>query len=80
VHNPTHKHGKLDPRATKIVFIRCPAHSKGYVMYGEDPNDDMREIESPNVDFFKDEFPSIGEIKKDLELYELQQKPSTIPW
>jgi len=33
VHNPTHKHRKLGPRATKMVFIRYPAHSKGYVMY-----------------------------------------------
>ena len=32
VHNPTHKHGKLGPRATKMVFIRYPVHSKGYVM------------------------------------------------
>jgi len=42
-------------------------------MYGEHPNGGMTEIESRNVDFFEDEFPSIGEIKKDLELYELQQ-------
>jgi len=30
----------------------------------------MTEIESRNVNFLEDEFPSIGEIKKDLELYE----------
>jgi len=29
------------------------------------------EIDSRNVDFLKDEFASIGEIKKDIELYEL---------
>ena len=72
VHNPTHKHGKLGPRATKMVFIRYPTHSKGYVIYGEDPNGGMR-IESRNVNFLEDEFLSIGEIKKNLELYELQQ-------
>jgi len=33
----------------------------------------MTEIESRNIDFLEDEFPSIVEIKKDLELYELQQ-------
>jgi len=33
----------------------------------------MIEIESQNVDFLEDELPSVGEIKKDLELYELQQ-------
>jgi len=42
-------------------------------MYEEHPNGDMTEIESHNVDFLEDEFPSISEIKKDLELYELQQ-------
>jgi len=33
----------------------------------------MMEIDFYNVDFLEDEFPSIGEIKKDLKLYELQQ-------
>ena len=33
----------------------------------------MTEIESHNVDFIEDEFPSVAEIKKDLKLYELQQ-------
>ena len=71
MHNPTHKHGKLGPRATKMVFVRYAAHSKGYLMYAEHPNGGMTEIESRNVDFLEDEFLSIGEIKKELELYEL---------
>ena len=33
----------------------------------------MTEIKTRNVDFLEGEFPSISEIKKDLELYELQQ-------
>jgi len=73
VHNPTYKHGKLGPRATKMVFIRCPTHSKGYVMYKKHPNGGMTKIESCNVNFVEDEFLSIGEIKKDLEFYELQK-------
>ena len=73
VHNRTHKYGKLGPRATKMVFIRYFEHSKGYIMYGEHPDGDMKEIVSRNVDFLEDEFPSIGEIKKDSLLYELQQ-------
>jgi len=56
-----------------MVFIRYPAYSKGYMMYREHPNGGMTEIESRNVDFLEDEFPSIGEIKKDLKLYKLQQ-------
>ena len=73
MHNPTHKHGKLGLRATKMVFIRYPAHFKGYVMYREHPNGGMTKIKSHNVEFLEDEFSNIGEIKKDLELYELQQ-------
>jgi len=71
VHNPTHKNKKLGPRATKMVFVQYPEHSKGYVMYGEHPNGGMTEVDSRNVDFLGDEFPCIGEIKKDLALYEL---------
>ena len=33
----------------------------------------MTEIDSCNVNFLEDECPTIGEIKKDVELYELQQ-------
>src|SRR5688572_18760298 len=46
VHNPTHKHGKFGPRATKMVFIRHPNNSKGYVVYGNHPNSGMKEFES----------------------------------
>ena len=73
MHNPTRKYEKLDPRAIKMVFIRYPAQSKGYVMYAEHPNDGMIEIDSRNVDFLEDEFPAIDEVKKDIELFELQQ-------
>ena len=42
-------------------------------MYGEHPNGGMTEIDSRNVDFLEDEFPTISEVKKDVELFELQQ-------
>jgi len=73
VHNPTHKHRKLDPKAIKMVFIRYPAQAKGYVMYGEHTNGGMTEIDSHNVDFLEDEFPTVGEVRKDVQLFELQQ-------
>ena len=73
MHKPTHKHEKLDPRATMMVFIRYLKHSKEYVMYKEHPNSGMIEINSRNVDFLEYEFTSIDEIKKDVKLYELQQ-------
>ena len=71
VHNPTDKHGKLGPRTTKMVFIRYLEHSKGYVMFGEHPDSGMMKIDSRNVEFLEDEFPSISEIKNNLALYKL---------
>ena len=56
-----------------MVFIRYSEHSKGYVIYGEHPNGSMKEVYSRNVDFLEDELPNIGEVKKDSQLYELQQ-------
>jgi len=71
VHNATHKHGKLGPRATKIVFIRYLEHSEGYAIFGEHPISGMTKIDSLIVEFLEDEFPSVGKIKQDLALYEL---------
>jgi len=71
VQSPTHKYGKLGPRATKMVFIGYPKHSKGYVMYDNHHNGGMMKVDSHNVEFLEDEFPSIGEIKNDLALFEL---------
>jgi len=62
VHNSTHKHAKLGPRVTKMMFIRYSTHSKGYVIYEE---------HSHNVDFLKNELLTIDEIKKDVKLYDL---------
>lgn len=58
-----HKYGKLGPRANKYMFIRYCEHSKGYVMYGEHHDWGLAEIESCDVDFIDDDFPSVGEIK-----------------
>jgi len=56
-----------------MVFIRYPTQSKGYVIYREHPNRGMTEIDFHNVDILEDKFPTIGEVKKDVELFELQQ-------
>ena len=40
-------------------------------MYGEHPNCGMTEVDSRNMEFLEDGFPSIGEIKSDLALDEL---------
>lgn len=72
VHNSTHKYGKFSSRATKMVFIRYPEYSKGYVMFGEHPNGGMTKIDSRYVEFLEDELPSVGKIKNNLKLYKLQ--------
>ncbi|KAL0394937.1 UNVERIFIED_CONTAM: Retrovirus-related Pol polyprotein from transposon TNT 1-94 [Sesamum latifolium] len=72
VHSTSHKYEKLGPRANKLIFIRYCEHSKGYVMYGEHPDKGMTEIESRDVDFLEEDFPSISEVKGNLELYELR--------
>ena len=47
-----------------MVFISYLKHSKGYVMYDEHPNGGIMEIDSHNIEFLEDEFPSIGKIKR----------------
>ncbi|KAL0336693.1 UNVERIFIED_CONTAM: Retrovirus-related Pol polyprotein from transposon TNT 1-94, partial [Sesamum radiatum] len=72
LHSTSHQYGKLGPRASKLIFIRYCEHSKGYVMYCEYLNKGMAEIESRYVDFLEEDFPSISEVKGNLELYELR--------
>ena len=40
-------------------------------MYGEHNDGGMIEIESHDVNFIKDDFPSISEAKQNLQLYKL---------
>jgi hypothetical protein len=70
VHNATHKHGKLGPRANKCVFIRYSDESNGYVMLGEHPDGGVTEIVSRDVEFMENDFPSRGDVGQSLELYE----------
>ena len=79
VHSTSHKYGKLSPRASKKIFIRYLENSKGYLMYGEHSDGGMTEIESYDVNFIEDDFPSISEAKEDLQLYELQELEGVIP-
>jgi len=52
-------HGKLGAIATRMGFIRHPVHPKWYVIYGENYNGGMMEMNSHSVDFLEDEFSSI---------------------
>ena len=51
-----------------MVFLRHVKHSKRYVMFGEHLNTSMTKVGFHNVKFLEDEFPSLGEIKKHLQL------------
>ncbi|KAL0297952.1 UNVERIFIED_CONTAM: hypothetical protein Sangu_2462900 [Sesamum angustifolium] len=64
--------GNWATEQANLSFIRYCENSKGYVMYGEYPNKGMTEIESRDVDFLEEDFPSISEVKGNLELYELR--------
>ena len=76
VHNTNHKYGKLGPRSRKHTFIRYPEGSKGYVMFGERPDGGKAEVDSHNVDFIENDFPSIGDVNESLDLYELEELSS----
>ena len=71
VHNTSHRYGKLGPRGKKCIFIRYSEHSKSYVLIGEQADGSVTELESRDVDFIEIEFPNIGEVEKNLTLYEM---------
>ena len=70
-HSTSHKYEKLGPKVSKKIFIRYSKSSKKFVMYGEHNDGGMIEIESHDVNFIKDDFPSISEAKQNLQLYKL---------
>ncbi|CAL5374326.1 unnamed protein product [Camellia sinensis] len=72
IHNASHKFGKLGPRGKKCIFIRYSEHSKGYVFVGEHPDGSVTEIESRDVDFLEEDFPSRGEVTREVEFYEME--------
>ena len=71
VHNLSHKYGKLGHRGRKCIFIRYNEHSKGYVFIGEHEDGIVTELKSRDVMFLEGNFPRIGEIDRDLHLYEI---------
>ena len=73
VHNANHKYGKLGPRARNHTFIRYHKGSKGYVMFGEHLDGGKTEVDSLDVDFIENDFPSISDVNESLDLYELEE-------
>ena len=54
------------------VFIRYPKLSKGFVFVGEEADRRMTEIESRDVVFLEEDYPTRGEIEKDFQFYEME--------
>ena len=48
-------------------------------MIGEQPNGSVTEVESRDIDFIENEFPSRGEVDKDLTLYEMMDPNEGAP-
>ena len=78
-YNLSHKYGKLGPRGKKCIFIRYSEHSKGYLLIGEQSDGSVTEIESRDVDFIEDQFPSRGEVDRSLELHEIVEQEESAP-
>ncbi|KAK2971075.1 hypothetical protein RJ640_022630 [Escallonia rubra] len=51
----------------------------GYVIYDEHPNSGKTGINSRDVDFIGSDFHSIGDVGKNLDLYELEEVEVTLP-
>ena len=72
VHNSIHMSGKLGAKSKNCIFIRYSELFKGYVFIGEYESGIVIELESWDVNFIENEFPSIGEIDEDFQIYELE--------
>ena len=68
----------MGAKGKKCIFIRYPEHSKGYVLIGERDDGTITELESPDVIFLENEFPSITDVDKDIRLYEMNDPPSIV--
>ena len=78
VHDSSHRYGKLGPRGKKRIFIRYSEHSKGYVFIGEHTDGGITEIESRDMTFLENDFPTRGEINRDYALYEMDEPIGSI--
>ena len=58
-------------REKKCIFIRYLEYSKGYVLISEHDDGTITELESWDVVFLENEFPSITDVDKDICLYEI---------
>lgn len=62
------KYGNLGSREKKCIFIRCPEHTKRYVLIGKQPDRTVFKIKSPDVNFVNYEFPIRCGVDESLKL------------
>ena len=79
VHNNSHQYEKLGPRGKKCIFIRYFELSKGFMFVGEEADRRMTEIESRDVVFLEEDYPTRGKIEKDFQLYEMEDPNNGAP-
>ena len=79
VHTTPLLNGKLGPRGKKCMFICYSSHLKGYVFFGELKDKSVTKIESLDVNFFEEEFPSKGEVSQNSDFYELDESAPRCP-
>ena len=72
VHNNFHHYEKLDPKGKKCIFIRYSKLSKWVVFVGEETDRRVAEIESWDVVFLEEDYPTKDEIDKDFQFYEMK--------
>ena len=72
VHNNSHQYGKLDPKGKKCILIRYSELSKEFVFIGEEADERVAEIESRDVVFLEEDYPTRWEIEKDFQFYEME--------
>ena len=59
-HNNSHQYGKLGPRGKKCILIRYFKLSKRFVFVGEEADEKVTEIESRDVVFLEEDYPTRG--------------------
>ena len=70
---------KIRSKRKKVYLYKIPEHLKGYMFIGEYPDEEITKIESQNVTFLKNEFPSSDKIDKEIQLYELNEVENKKP-
>lgn len=70
VHFASYPHWKLGSMANKCIFLQYSKESKSYIFIWENEYGTRIEIKLHNANFLGHGLPIIGEMSKDIELFE----------